>query len=63
MNLRTISDQDWAICCAMSDAVDCDGFSVEAFKASLAEHGLAVVQTKTEAEAIADLKSQLGPAQ
>lgn len=42
MNLRTISDEDWALRCAMSDSVDEDGLSVAAFRASLAKHGLTI---------------------
>lgn len=48
MNLRTISDEDWFLQCAMCDAVDCDGFSVAAFRTSLAKHGLTICKVEAE---------------
>lgn len=41
MDLKN-GDEEWFLRCALSDAVESTGFSVSAFRASLAKHGLII---------------------
>lgn len=45
-DLRTISDEDWFLTCAVADAIDENGFSVPTFRAALAHHGLAICEVE-----------------